>query len=218
MKKEAVVVHSGGMDSSICLALAIKTFGANAVLSLSFDYQQRHAQELAAAAFICREWGVDHRVLRLDCLTAITESALLNSNTAIEHPEHAAPNTLVEGRNGLFCHLAGIHASHLGANTIFTGVMELESENSGYRDCSRAYMDQLQALLQLDLANPHFVISTPLVRMTKVETLELAHTLGKLDFLLTHTVTCYNGIPQRGCGECPSCKLRNQAVIDFYAK
>lgn len=215
MKKKAVVVHSGGMDSSLCLALAVKDFGAENVLSLSFTYNQRHSIELTRATEISRHFKVDHVELDLSCLSQITESALIGNKEKIEHQEGKAPNTLVVGRNGLMARLAGIHADSLGANCIYMGVMELEEANSGYRDCSRAYMDIIQTALRMDFANPQFEIRTPLVKLNKKESMELGHKLGVLEYLLETTITCYEGIPKEGCMKCPACKLRNSGLKIF---
>lgn len=215
MKKKAVVVHSGGMDSSLCLALAIKEFGAENVLSLSFTYNQRHSIELKRATEISEHFKVDHVQLDLSCLSQITESALIGNSKKIEHKTGEAPNTLVVGRNGLMARLAGIHANSLGADCIYLGVMELESANSGYRDCSRAYMDVIQTALRMDFANEKFEVRTPLVFMNKKETMELGFKLGVLEYLLEKTVTCYEGIEKEGCMKCPACKLRNQGLKIF---
>jgi 7-cyano-7-deazaguanine synthase len=215
MKKKAVVIHSGGMDSSLCLALAVKEFGASNVLSLSFSYGQRHSIELERAKKIATHFKVDNTVVEINCLSQITENALTNSSLEIEHLEGSAPNTLVVGRNGLMARIAGIHADSLGAEYIYMGVMELEAANSGYRDCSRNYMDIIQSALRLDFNNPRFEIRTPLVSMNKKETMELGHNLGVLEFLLETTVTCYEGIPKEGCLKCPACKLRNQGLKIF---
>jgi len=217
MKKKAIVIHSGGMDSSICLALAIKEFGKDDVLSLSFSYQQRHSNELKQAAYICRVWEVDHAVIQIDALKELTDNALINKGMRVEQAEGKPPNTLVTGRNGLMARLGAIHADHLGASCIYMGVLGLEGANSGYRDCSREYIDLKEQILRIDLGNPLFEIRTPLVHMTKRETLELANQLGVLDFLLEETITCYEGIPKQGCKVCPACILRNQGVEEYYA-
>lgn len=215
MNKKTVVVHSGGMDSSLCLALAAKEFGEKNVLSLSFRYHQRHLPEVGQAAKICREWGIDHVELKIDCLQEITTNALLDSSSPILHEAENAPNTLVVGRNGLMAHLAAIHAQHLGASSIYLGVMELEGANSGYRDCSRHYMDLQQEILRIDLNDPLFEIRTPLVRMTKKETMDLAEKLGVLTYLWKETISCYEGLPLKGCQQCPACKLRNGGLAEF---
>lgn len=215
MKKQAIVVHSGGMDSSLCLALAKKEFGADQVLSLSFNYDQRHSPELRKAKEISEHFGIDHVELNLMCLGQVTESALTNKQVKIEHQAGLAPNTLVVGRNGLMARLAGIHAHSLGARCIYMGIMELEEANSGYRDCSRNYMNLIEAALQMDFADPRFEIRTPLVKMTKKQTMELGKELNVIEYLLENTITCYEGIPKAGCLKCPACKLRNQGLKIF---
>lgn len=215
MKKKAVVIHSGGMDSSICLALAKREFGPQNVLSLSFSYQQRHSPELIQAAKIARDWGIDHVVINLHCLQEITSNALMDPMIPIQHEASRPPNTLVVGRNGLMAHLGGIHAHHLGAHCIYMGIMGLEGSNSGYRDCSREYMDLQQQILRIDLDDPHFEIRTPLVHMTKKETMELAFELGILPYLLEETITCYEGLRHQGCQVCPACLLRNDGLAEF---
>lgn len=213
--KKAVVVHSGGMDSSLCLALAIEQFGKENVLSLSFTYGQRHSNELEVAKKICSDWKVDHTTVDLNCLKEITNNALMDSSIKIEHIDGQVPNTLVAGRNGLMARVAGIHASHLGADCIFMGVIEVEEANSGYRDCSRKYMDIIQAGLRMDFDNPKFDIKTPIVYMSKKETMELGYQMGVLQYLLDNTITCYEGIAQMGCGKCPACLLRNEGIREF---
>jgi len=200
------------MDSSLCLALAVREFGKEAVLSLSFDYGQRHRAELQAAEKIAVDWGVDHALLSIDCLGKITENALTDSCRPIAHPEGVPPNTLVVGRNGLMARLAAIHADALGAGCVYMGVMELEEANSGYRDCSRRYMDLMEEILRIDLDNPHFKIRTPLISMTKEESHELARELAVLPYLIENTVSCYEGLFHPGCGRCPACLLRNRAL------
>lgn len=215
MRKKAVVVHSGGMDSSLCLALAVKEFGAENVLSVSFTYNQRHSIELTRATEISQYFKVDHVELDLSCLSKITESALIGHSQKIEHKPGEAPNTLVVGRNGLMARVAAIHAHSLGAKCIYLGVMELESANSGYRDCSRAYMDIIQEALRVDFADLAFEIRTPLALMNKKETMELGLKLGVIEYLLETTISCYEGIPKEGCLKCPACKLRNQGLKIF---
>lgn len=215
IKKKTVVIHSGGMDSSLCLALACKEYGNSNVLSLSFSYSQRHSIELEKAAKICNDWNVDHIVLNIECLNQITENALTRSSLKIQHNQNTPPNTLVLGRNGLMARLGAIHAHSLGASSIYMGVIEVEAANSGYRDCSRKYMDLMEEILRIDLDNPNFRIVTPIMYMTKKETMELAFELGVLEYLLLETITCYEGISKMGCRICPACKLRNDGIAQF---
>ena len=215
MRKKAIVVHSGGMDSSLCLALAIREYTVENVLSLSFMYNQRHSNELQQAAFICNEWGVDHLVLNIDCLSEITDNALINRNKKIEYTDGKPPNTLVVGRNGLMARIAAIHAESLGAHTIYMGVIGVDGNVSGYRDCNRTYMDLVEKALQIDLNDKEFTIETPLVEMTKADTMRLGEELGVLEFLLEHTISCYEGLRREGCGLCPACKLRKQGLDEY---
>jgi 7-cyano-7-deazaguanine synthase len=213
--KKAIIVHSGGMDSSLCLAHALSIYPAKELLAISFRYNQRHSVELERAALIARTWKVDHLVLDIDCLSRITQNALTDQSLDIVHNKGEAPNTLVLGRNGLMARIAAIHAFELGAKEIHMGVIEVESANSGYRDCTREYMDLMQNILRLDFDDQHFSIQTPLVKMTKKETMDFGHRLGVLTFLLEHTISCYEGIEKFGCGVCPACVLKNEGIAEF---
>jgi 7-cyano-7-deazaguanine synthase len=201
----------------LCLALAIREFKTENVLSLSFRYGQRHSSELAQADKICAHWNVDHLTLNIDCLQQITSSALTDAGKSIEHTPNIDANTLVVGRNGLMARLAAIHAENLGAHCIYMGIIEADAKDMGYRDCTREYMDLEEQVLRLDLNNPSFEIRTPLVHMSKLETLKLSDQLGILDYLLQETISCYEGIPRRGCEKCPTCKVRNHAIDQFIA-
>jgi 7-cyano-7-deazaguanine synthase len=215
-RKKVVVIHSGGMDSSICLALKVREFGKNQVVSLTFEYDQRHAVEVEAAKKISGHFGVEHVVIPFHGLKALTSNALIDPDLPIQEQEDQPPNTLVIGRNGLMARLGAIYAHQRGASQIVMGVIAVEGSNSGYRDCSRHYMDLMQTILRIDLDNPHFSIATPVVHMSKKETLEVANELGILNFLLTHTISCYEGLPLLGCQKCPACHLRNEGIRQFH--
>lgn len=218
MKKKAIVIHSGGMDSSICLYQAICDHGRENVLSLTFRYGQRHSLELEAAMAINKKWGVDHSFLDIHCLNEITENSLTRHHLKISHEKGEAPNSLVLGRNGLMVRLAAIHGAALGALEVYTGIIEVEEANSGYRDCSRKYMDLMEKILRIDLGEEDFKIKTPVVKMTKLETMELAYEWEILTYLLENTISCYEGFPKEGCGHCPACFLRNEGIINFKKK
>lgn len=210
MKREAVVIHSGGLDSSVCLALAIRQWGKERVVSVTFNYGQRHAIEVSQAAKICEDWGVEHRIFALDVLAQLTENALTDHSLPIEH-EGAVPNTFVCCRNGLMARLGAIYAAQLGAKRIYMGVMQVDY----YPDCSREYMDLMQQILRMDLWDNSFEICTPLVHLDKAGVLQIAHQLGLLDYLLEETVYCYAGV-LKGCGLCPACKMRSDGLAKFY--
>lgn len=215
---KAVVIHSGGMDSSICLKLAINEYGKENVHSLSFDYNQRHKAELNCAAEICRDWGVAHSVVDINYLSKITTNALVSPDVEIktvkETKSNEAPNVLVVGRNGLMVRIASIFAHNIGANSIYTGILGLDN-TSHFRDCSREYMDKMQEIMRIDTGNNDLEIVTPLVALNKVESLGLGMKLNVLEYLLEKTISCYKGIPHEGCGECPACEFRNKAIKDL---
>jgi len=219
MKKAITVLHSGGMDSSLCLALAVEEFGVGGVFSLSFDYDQRHHHELESARTVAAHFAVHHEVLDISCLRACwKESALVGKDLKIEATPGAIPNTFVVGRNGLFVHLAAIYGAQYGAHILSLGVMERPDANSGYPDTSRHYMDLVQEMCRLDLGLRNFEVRTPLINMTKLETLELAAAKNILPWLLENTISCYEGVPREGCRQCPSCRLRNEGIASFRAK
>lgn len=213
--KKAIVVHSGGMDSSICLALAIRQFTAETVLSLSFSYHQRHSTELESARLISQEWGVEHALIDLSVLSHLTRDAMTDKSVSIRWGEGHVSTTLTVGRNGLMARLAAIHAHQLGAGCIYMGVMEEEAIEVGYRDCSKEYIALKQQILRIDLGNPDFEIRTPLISLRKEQTMELAHNLRILPYLLEKTVSCYEGKPRIGCQQCPACFLRNRGLAQF---
>jgi 7-cyano-7-deazaguanine synthase len=205
------------MDSSICLLLAAKQYGNDNVMSLGVRYQQRHKSELRAAEEIAAHYGICREVIDLPPLPGWDTSSLISHSLSIK-TSVGCPNSFVLGRNGLFLMMAAPMARNVGAHTLFIGVMEREGAQSGYPDCNRLYIDSVQTVMRLDLQDPSFSIKTPLIHMSKAETMELADSLGALEFLLQHTVSCYNGVPLLGCQECPSCRLRNEGVIEFYRK
>jgi 7-cyano-7-deazaguanine synthase len=215
MSKQAVIVHSGGMDSSLCLALALREFPKEKILSLSFNYDQRNHKELQAAQKICQQWGVDNVVVDLSMLGQLTRNALTNHSLSVTWNGEDLPPSLVVGRNGLMARLAAIHAHQLGAHCIYMGVMEVETL---YRDCSEDYIKLNEQILRLDLDDPTFEIRTPLIKLRKEQTLELAESLGVLEFLLENTITCYEGIGGTGCKECYACFLRNRGIEEYTKK
>jgi 7-cyano-7-deazaguanine synthase len=215
--KHAIVVLSGGMDSAICLALAVKNFGATFVSAITFDYGQRHFSEKESAQKIAKHFNVDHVTINLPFFSELTTNALLNHAESLHVNKNNSnlPNTLVVGRNGLFARLGAIHAHHLQASHLYLGVLGLEAANSGYLDCSRKYFDLMEQILRIDLATDNFWIHTPLVEMTKKQTLDLANELGALQFILENSITCYEGVKEYGCGVCAACVLRNNGIREF---
>lgn len=215
---KAVVVLSGGQDSATALAMCVKRHGADNVAAITFCYGQRHALEakyaryLARNAFKIAEW----KRVALGFYPKITDNALMSRKTAIEKRKGAkCPNTVVEGRNAVFLTLASVWAKSLGAKEVWTGVSE--ADFSGYPDCREDFIRAHEKATRLALDWPVKFV-TPFMHMTKADEWARAAKLGILDVIEDHTLTCYNGIPGRGCGKCPACHLRNSGYAEFLRR
>lgn len=213
-KISAVVVLSGGQDSATCLALACRKYGAAYVAAITFNYGQRHALETTFAKRLAKHFKIaQHKIVRLDFYKHLTANALMNPAQAITRKKGATcPSTVVEGRNALFLLSAGIWAKELGATDIYTGVSE--ADFSGYPDCREAFIRAQEQMMRLAM-EWEFNLITPFMHMTKAEEWALADELGILDVIENKTLTCYRGIPGKGCGTCPACKLRNRGYKEF---
>lgn len=213
MKEKAIVVFSGGQDSTTCLFWALEKF--DEVITVTFDYGQRHNEEIQCAKEIAEELGVEHHVLDMALLNQLAPNALTRNDIEIKEGEEGElPSTFVEGRNMLFLTFAGVMAKVKGAKHIVTGVCE--TDFSGYPDCRDIFIKSLNVTMNLAMDNT-FVIHTPLMWLDKAETWKLADELGRLDYIREKTLTCYNGVMGDGCGQCPSCKLRKRG-LDNYLK
>lgn len=209
---KAVVVFSGGQDSTTCLFWARERFAE--VAAVTFNYGQRHWLEVEVAASIAQELGVTHHVLDMSLLGQLAPNALTRSDIAIVQQEGQPPTTFVDGRNMLFLTFAAVLAKQLGAAHIVTGVCE--TDFSGYPDCRDVFIKSLNVTLNLAMDYP-FVIETPLMWLNKAQTWELSDRLGALDFVRSRTLTCYNGVIADGCGECPACLLRRRGLDAYIA-
>ncbi|OQP23881.1 MULTISPECIES: 7-cyano-7-deazaguanine synthase QueC [Geobacillus] len=209
-EEKAVVVFSGGQDSTTCLVWAKEQFGE--VEAVTFDYGQRHRREIEVAQAIAAELGVRHTVLDMSLLGQLAPNALTRRDIAIEQKEGELPTTFVDGRNLLFLSFAAVFAKQRGARHLVTGVCE--TDFSGYPDCRDVFIKSLNVTLNLAM-DYEFVIHTPLMWLTKAETWKLADELGALEFIRTKTLTCYNGIIADGCGECPACLLRKRGLDEY---
>jgi len=210
----AVVVLSGGQDSATCLALAVRKYGADRVVAITFKYGQRHRLETKYAKALAKRFGIArHQVVSLGFYKDITTNALLSQTAKIERRRGSTcPTTVVEGRNAIFLMLASVWAKELGAKVVYTGVSE--ADYSGYPDCRSAFVKAQQKAIRLALEWPVTIV-TPFMHMSKADEWALADRLGILDVIENETLTCYNGIPGRGCGKCPACKLRNRGYREF---
>lgn len=208
--EKAVVVFSGGQDSTTCLFYAKKHF--KEVELVTFQYGQRHDLEIKVAEDIAKEQGLKHHILDMSLLSQLSPNALTDHSMQIENDENGIPNTFVPARNLLFLSFAGALAYQIGAKHIITGVCE--TDFSGYPDCRYSFIKSMNLSLNLSM-DKDFVIHTPLMWLNKKETWALSDQLGALDYVREKTLTCYNGVMSDGCGECPACKLRKQGLDQY---
>ncbi|WP_038174303.1 7-cyano-7-deazaguanine synthase QueC [Vibrio pacinii] len=211
--KKAVVVFSGGQDSTTCLVQALKEY--DQVHAITFDYGQRHKLEIEVAQSLANELGVKaHKVMDVGLLNELAISSLTRDDIPVSHElqENGLPNSFVPGRNILFLTLAGIYAYQIGAEAIITGVCE--TDFSGYPDCRDEFVKAMNNALVQGM-DRKLIISTPLMWLNKAETWALADQYQALDLVREKTLTCYNGIIGDGCGDCPSCDLRKAGLSDY---
>ena len=238
MHTTALVLFSGGQDSTTCLAQALGKY--QRVETIAFDYRQRHRVELDARLKVLSEirekfpqWasklGDDH-LLDLAVLGEVSDTSLTR-DTAFKMAQNGLPNTFVPGRNLLFLTLAAAVAYRRDLQVMVTGVCE--TDFSGYPDCRDDTMKAMQLALSLGM-DKRFLIETPLMWIDKAATWTLAHELGTksgvvdggqvlVDLIIEHTHTCYLGDREHrhawgyGCGECPACALRARGYERFAA-
>ncbi len=236
MHKSALVLFSGGQDSTTCLALALTKY--ERVETIAFDCRQRHHVELESRLNVLREmkaqfpaWapkmGEDH-LLDLAVLGEVSETSLTR-DTAFKMEQSGLPNTFVPGRNLLFLTLAAAVAYRRDLQVIVTGVCE--TDFSGYPDCRDDTMKAMQLALSLGM-DKRYLIETPLMWIDKAATWQLAESLGAqsgssggggalVNLIIEHTHTCYLGDREHrhawgyGCGACPACELRARGFAKF---
>jgi len=205
MSARALVVLSGGQDSTTCLYWAIDKFGTDAVTSITFDYGQRHRVELDCASKVAEYAGIENVIIPIDTFAALGGNALTDDIDVEDETAEGStlPNTFVPGRNLVFLTFAAAYAWQRGIDNLVTGVAQ--TDYSGYPDCRDDAIQSLQQTLQLGMESS-VMIHTPLMNLSKKETVQLAVSLGGIDAMsLTHT--CYNG-ERPPCGHCAACILR----------
>ncbi len=219
-QQNAIVLFSGGLDSTTCLYWAKANF--KHIVAISFRYGQRHSSELDAAVRIAKKLGVDHRIINID-IGQLGGSALTDSNIAV--PAHddklvyddsgtVAPVTYVPARNTIFLSYALAAAEVTQASAIVIGVSSVDY--SGYPDCRPDFIDAFETLANLATVagrqGKHLSVIAPLQTLSKAETLKLGQALG-VDY--AQTVSCYQADADgRACGQCDSCHLRRQGFSD----
>lgn len=230
MNSKALVLFSGGQDSTTCLAWALERY--DHVETIGFDYGQRHVVELECRKKVLERlrsrfphWapklGDDH-MLDLSVLGQISDTAL-TQDKAIAFGKSGLPNTFVPGRNILFFTFAATVAYRRGLEVLVGGMCE--TDYSGYPDCRDNTLKSLQVAMSLGLDSP-MVVETPLMWLDKAATWEMARDLGGealVELIQQDTHTCYKGDRSKqydwgyGCGDCPACELRSKGFAAYKA-
>ncbi|PYC00690.1 7-cyano-7-deazaguanine synthase QueC [Pseudomonas protegens] len=214
MKKIAVVVFSGGQDSTTCLIHALPAY--DEVHCITFDYGQRHHAEIETAQRLSKQLGATvHKVLDASLLNELAISSLTRDNIpvpTVNSSGESLPSTFVPGRNILFLTLASIYAYQVKAETVITGVCE--TDFSGYPDCRDEFVKALNKALELGMEY-QLRLETPLMWLNKAETWALADYHNCLDLIREQTLTCYNGVIGSGCANCDACNLRARGLSSY---
>lgn len=210
----ALVVFSGGQDSTTCLFWAKRAFAH--VRAISFIYGQKHVKEIELARSIAAEAGIPLEVKDVSFIGSLGRNSLTDSSIKMdeEKPENSMPNTFVPGRNLFFLSIAAVYAREQGIRHIVTGVSQ--TDFSGYPDCRDSFIKSLNVTLNLAM-DDEFVLHAPLMWLDKAETWALADELNVLELIRHKTLTCYNGIPGDGCGACPACTLRRKGLEKYFS-
>lgn len=215
MNKTVVVVFSGGQDSTTCLLQAINKY--QLVHCITFNYGQRHRQEIDIAREIAIKLGVKkHKFIDISIINELFSSSLTKDRLLFPElkvgQKNNLPLTFVPGRNILFLTLASIFAYQVQAERIIIGVCE--TDFSGYPDCRNDFIIALNQAISLGM-DKKLVFETPLMWLTKAEIWALSDQLGMLNFVKNETLTCYNGIKSHGCGQCDACHLRSKGLNEY---
>lgn len=214
--KKAVVIFSGGQDSTTCLYWAKKHY--DKVEAITFNYGQKHSVELEQAKIICEKLDVKQTIIDIDFLNTIVESALTSNGDVNNINEKGLPASFVPNRNQLFITLAHAYAQKIKATTLVTGVCQ--TDYSGYPDCRKDFIDKIELTTNIG-SDSNIIIETPLMYLTKKETWELADSIGCLQEVVEYSHTCYNGNRELkhdwgyGCNNCPACELRKKGYEEF---
>lgn len=235
--RQAIVLHSGGQDSTTCLLMAIASYSEANVFPVAFAYKQRHHVELQQSERICQMLDVagNRRVFNLSVLHDLGGGALTNDeisvgdgmlpqaenakNSGNKYAElHGLPPTVVPGRNVLFLAVAAAWGASFDCYDLWTG--GCGADYYGYPDCRPEFYERMEEALIAAIDEPRVTIHTPLVFKSKAETFKIADDMGQLDLIVKETHTCYNGERKMhewgaGCAECPACHTRMKGWSEF---
>tara|TARA_R110002051_G_scaffold97960_1_gene168062 strand:+ start:1074 stop:1733 length:660 start_codon:yes stop_codon:yes gene_type:complete len=215
---KAVVIFSGGQDSTTCLHWAINRY--KDVEAITFNYGQKHSIELDCSIEICKQNNIKQTIIDISFLNTIVESALTSNGDVNKINKKGLPDSFVPNRNQLFITLSHSFAQKIGAEVLVTGVCQ--TDYSGYPDCRESFIKAIEWTSNLGSADS-IKIETPLMYLTKSETFTLAKTEGCLEEVINSSHTCYNGKRNMnewgaGCGSCPACALREKGYTEFKNK
>ncbi len=219
MNSNALIVFSGGQDSTTCLGWAKSRFSD--VETITFDYGQKHRVEIYQAIKIAKALHVNNRVLSIDAFSQLSDSALIDGSLDISSAHRTKPNlpaSFVPNRNAIFFTLAHAFAQKQGIEHIIVGINQ--TDYSGYPDCRQNFIEALELTLNLG-SDSNIKFHCPLLHLTKAETFAMSKQEGVLDLVLDESHTCYNGDHNSknewgyGCGECPACILRAKGWEEY---
>jgi len=215
----ALIVFSGGQDSTTCLGWAKNRF--ETIETLTFDYGQKHRVEIYQAKKIAEALHVNNFVLNINAFSQLNDSALIDGSLDISSSHRTKQNlpaSFVPNRNAIFFTLAHAYAQKLGIKNIIVGINQ--TDYSGYPDCRQNFIEALELSLNLG-SESDIKFHYPLMHLTKGETFKMSEEEGVLDMVIDESHTCYNGDHNTknnwgyGCGECPACILRAQGWADY---
>ena len=208
IKKKAVLIYSGGMDSFTLLHHILASGLARSdIAALTFNYGQKHVKEVEYAKYVCAELGIEHQVVDISAINSLLGGSSLTDDIAIPEGHYEADNmksTVVPNRNMILLSLAIAYAVSLEADTVYYGAHS--GDHAIYPDCRPEFVQKMDEVSRIANFQP-VAISTPFVAMSKIDILARGMTLG-LDY--THTWTCYNG-RDKACGKCGACVERLEA-------
>lgn len=220
----ALIVFSGGQDSTTCLAWAKNRY--ENIETITFNYGQKHSIELEQAKIITEKLNIPNYIFSFDIFSQLADSALLDVNTnqnvsASHHTKPNLPASFVPNRNAMFFTIAHAYAQKQGLEHIITGINQ--TDYSGYPDCRIEFIESLEKSLNIG-SELNIIFKYPLIKLTKAETFVLAKEEGILDIVLEDSHTCYNGDRTikhdwgYGCDNCPACDLRKQGWLEYLKK
>lgn len=209
---KALVVLSGGQDSTTALFWAKEQF--EKIEAITFDYGQRHIIEVNKARKICDIFKIPHVVELLGIIKSIGDSRLLSISGDISEGHRARPDlpaSFVPGRNLFFIIAAASYAYKKGIDNLVIGACQ--TDYSGYPDCRKNAIDALAIAIKLGMDWDNFRIYTPIMNLSKAETVKLCQSFNGCMIAMAHTITCYNG-QEPPCGRCPACKIRGEGFLE----